>query len=114
MFCWFVGLSADDPVWDATVFCKNRDRLFDGDIATKFFASLLNLPKVRNLLSSEHFSVDGTLIEAWASMKSFVPKEGDGNPPRGKDGGGRNSWPNIPSDRSVPCCMSRIETLAGL
>ena len=76
LFRWFVGLSADDPVWDATVFCKNRDRLLDGDIAAKFFASVLNLPQVRKLLSSEHFSVDGTLIEAWASMKSFVPKDG--------------------------------------
>jgi transposase len=93
LFRWFVGLSADDPVWDATVFCKNRDRLLDGDIAAKFFASVLNLPQVRELLSSEHFSVDGTLIEAWASMKSFVPKDG-GNPPAGKDdseGGGRNA-----------------------
>jgi len=93
LFRWFVGLSADDPVWDATVFCKNRDRLLDGDIAAKFFASVLNLPQVRELLSSEHFSVDGTLIEAWASMKSFVPKGGD-NPPAGKDdseGGGRNA-----------------------
>ena len=75
LFRWFVGLSVDDPVWDATVFCKNRDRLLDGDIAAKFFAAVLNLPQVRKLLSSEHFSVDGTLIEAWASMKSFVPKE---------------------------------------
>src|ERR1700736_5074569 len=88
LFRWFVGLSADDPVWDATVFCKNRDRLLDGDIAAKFFAGVLNLPKVHKLLSSEHFSVDGTLIEAWASMKSFVPKDG-GDPPA--SGGGRNS-----------------------
>jgi transposase len=65
LFRWFVGLSADDPVWDAPVFCKNRDRLLDGDIAAEFFASVLNLPQVRNMLSSEHFSVDGTLIEAW-------------------------------------------------
>ena len=91
LFRWFVGLSADDLVWDATVFCKNRDRLLDGDIAAKFFESVLNLPDVRKLLSSEHFSVDGTLIEAWASMKSFAPKQGDGNPPSGKDGGGRNA-----------------------
>jgi transposase len=90
LFRWFVGLSADDPVWDATVFCKNRDRLLDGDIAAKFMTSVLNLPQVRKLLSSEHFSVDGTLIEAWASMKSFVPKDGGGNPPAGK-GGGRNA-----------------------
>ena len=81
LFRWFVGLSADDAVWDATVFCKNRDRLLDGDVAAKFFAGVLNLPQVRGLLSSEHFSVDGTLIEAWASMKSFVPKDGEGKPP---------------------------------
>ncbi len=95
LFRWFVGLSADDPVWDATVFCKNRDRLLDGNIAAKFFVSVLNLPQVGKLLSSEHFSVDGTLIEAWASMKSFVPKSlpsgsdqrGGGKPPSGKDGG---------------------------
>lgn len=89
LFRWFVGLSADDPVWDATVFCKNRDRLLDGDIAAKFFASVLKLPQVCRLLSSEHFSVDGTLIEAWASMKSFVAKDGD-NPPSDR-GGGRNA-----------------------
>jgi transposase len=91
LFRWFVGLSADDPVWDATVFCKNRDRLLDGDIAAKFFSRVLNLPQVRKLLSSEHFSVDGTLIEAWASMKSFVPRDGS-NPPSGQGrGGGRNA-----------------------
>jgi hypothetical protein len=93
LFRWFVGLSIDDPVWDATVFCKNRDRLLDGDIAAKFFVAVLNLPQVRKLLSSEHFSVDGTLIEAWASMKSFVPKD-DSDPPSGKhDDGcqGRNA-----------------------
>jgi len=83
LFRWFVGLSMDDPVWDATVFCKNRDRLLDGDIAAKFFVTVLNLPQVLRLLSGEHFSVDGTLIEAWASMKSFVPKDGD-DPPSGK------------------------------
>src|SRR5277367_3356418 len=93
LFRWFVGLSADDPVWDPTVFCKNRDRLLKGDIAAKFFTKVLNLAQVRQLLSSEHFSVDGTLIEAWASMKSFVPKDGS-DPPAGKgqDGsGGRNA-----------------------
>jgi hypothetical protein len=73
------------------VFCKNRDRLLDGDIAAKFFASVLNLPQVCKLLSSEHFSVDGTLIEAWASMKSFVPKDGGGKPPSGPGGGSRNA-----------------------
>jgi transposase len=91
LFRWFVGLSADDEVWHATVFCKNRDRLLDGDIAAKFMTSVLNLPQVRALLSSEHFSVDGTLIEAWASMKSFVPKDGGGKPPAAKGGGSRNT-----------------------
>jgi transposase len=88
LFRWFAGLSMDDAVWDATVFCKNRDRLLDGDIAVKFFTGILNLPQVRKLLSSEHFSVDGTLIEAWASMKSFVPKDG-GRPPAGRGRGSR-------------------------
>jgi transposase len=82
LFRWFVGLSTDDPVWDATVFCKNRDRLLNGDIAAKFFASVLNLPQVKGLLSSE----------AWASMKSFVPKDGDAPPSgKGQGGGGRNA-----------------------
>jgi transposase len=90
LFRWFVGLSADDPEWDATVFCKNRDRLLAGNIARKFMTTILNLPQVRKLLSSEHFSVDGTSIEAWASMKSFVPKDG-GKPPAAKGGGGRNA-----------------------
>jgi transposase len=87
LFRWFVGLSMDDPVWDATVFCKNRDRLLDGEVAAKFMTGVLNLPQVQKLLSSEHFSVDGTLIEAWASMKSLVPKD-DADPPR--QPGGRN------------------------
>lgn len=69
LFRWFVGLGVDDPVWDATVFGKNRDRLMDGDIARKFLEAMLAQRQVQRLLSSEHFSVDGTLIEAWASMK---------------------------------------------
>lgn len=88
LFRWFVGLSMDTPVWDATTFSKNRDRLLDGDIAREFMAAVLNQPAVRQLLSKEHFSVDGTLIEAWASMKSFRPKDGSGEPPMG---GGRNT-----------------------
>lgn len=90
LFRWFVGLSMDDAVWNPTVFCKNRDRLLDGDIAAKFFVAVLNLPQVRGLLSNEHFSVDGTLIEAWASMKSFVPKDRD-DPPAGTGGSSRNA-----------------------
>ena len=93
LFRWFVGLSIDDPVWDATVFCKNRDRLIEGDIARKFFAATLKQPRVRALLSSDHFSVDGTLIEAWASMKNFVPNDGGDEPAAGQGSasdGGRN------------------------
>ncbi len=69
LFRWFVGLGIDDPVWDATTFTKNRDRLLDGDIAAKFFAAVLDDAKVKGLLSDEHFSVDGTLVEAWASRR---------------------------------------------
>lgn len=76
LYRWFVGLSPDDPVWDPTSFTKNRDRLLDGEAFEKFMAKLLNHPDVKPLLSDEHFSVDGTLIEAWASQKSFRPKDG--------------------------------------
>lgn len=86
LFRWFVGLGVDDPVWDPTVFTKNRERLFNTEIAAEFLSGLLALPRVRKLLSRDHFSVDGTLLKAWASMKSFQPKDGSGNPP----GGGRN------------------------
>jgi len=71
----------DAPVWDVTVFTKNRDRLLAGDIARGFLAAIFVDPKVKPLLSDEHFSVDGTLIEAWASMKSFRPKDGSGESP---------------------------------
>jgi transposase len=86
LFRWFVGLGIEDPVWDATTFTKNRDRLFEADIAAQFLAAVLSQEKVKALLSSEHFSVDGTLLEAWASLKSFQPKDGSGEPP----GPGRN------------------------
>ena len=81
LFRWFVGLGVDDPVWDATTFTKNRDRLLAGEVAARFLATVLAQPKVRGLLSTEHFSVDGTLLEAWASTKSFRPKDGSGPPP---------------------------------
>jgi transposase len=71
LFRWFVGLKADDPIWDATVFTKNRQRLLDGDIARAFFERVVAQARERGLLSDEHFTVDGTLIEAWASLKSF-------------------------------------------
>ena len=92
LFRWFVGLSMDAPVWDATVFSKNRDRLIAGEIAAKFLAAVLSQARVKALLSDEHFSVDGTLVDAWASMKSFRPKDrpdddnsGDGSPPAGRN-----------------------------
>jgi transposase len=86
LFRWFVGLGVDDPVWDASTFSKNRDRLLAGEVAQRFLAELLALPEVRRLLSSEHFSVDGTLLQAWASLKSFRRKDGGDEPP----GPGRN------------------------
>jgi transposase len=88
LFRWFVGLGIDDAAWDHSVFSKNRDRLLDGDIAAKFLSAVLAQPRVKRLLSTDHFSVDGTLIEAWASMKSFKPTDGPNEPPA--DGGGRN------------------------
>jgi transposase len=92
LFRWFVGLGIDDPAWDHSTFSKNRDRLLEGDIAAKFLGAVLAQPRVKRLLSTEHFSVDGTLIEAWASMKSFRPEDGSGKPP---SGGGRNAEANF-------------------
>jgi transposase len=88
LFRWFVGIGVDDASWDHSTFSKNRDRLLEGDIAAKFLAAVLAQPRVKRLLSSDHFSVDGTLIAAWASIKSFKPRDGsDDDPPAG---GGRN------------------------
>jgi transposase len=90
LFRWFVGLPIDGEVWHPTVFTHNRDRLMEADVAHEFLAALLALPQVKKLLSSEHFSVDGTLIDAWASMKSFRPKDGSGEPPSPGRNGERN------------------------
>jgi transposase len=92
LFRWFVGLGVDDPAWDHSVFSKNRDRLLEGDIAAKFLGAVLAQPRVKKLLSTDHFSVDGTLIEAWASMKSFKSRDSSEEPP---PGGGRNSEANF-------------------
>jgi len=89
LFRWFVGLGVDEPVWDHSTFSKNRDRLLDGDIAARFLSAILAQSRVRRLLSSEHFSVDGTLVQAWASMKSFRGK--DAPDPPGGDGGRNGS-----------------------
>ena len=83
LFRWFVGLNMDDPIWDATVFSKNRDRLLEGDVAQAFFQQVLEQARRQGLVSSEHFTVDGTLLEAWASMKSYQkradpPERGSG------------------------------------
>jgi transposase len=87
LFRWFVGLAMDAPIWDVTVFTKNRERLLAGDVAAKFMAAVLGQERVKALLSDDHFSVDGTLIDAWASMKSFRAKDGGGDqPPKGRNG----------------------------
>ena len=109
LFRWFVGLSADEPAWDHSTFSKNRDRLLDGEVAAKFLAAVLTRPKVKRLLSTQHFSADGTLIEAWASLKSFKPKPGEGGgaggPPEGGAGGegdgagGRNAEVDFKGER---------------
>jgi transposase len=81
LFRWFVGLGMDEPIWDHSTFSKNRDRLLRGDIADAFFAEVLGEARAHGLLSDEHFTVDGTLLEAWASHKSFRPKDEDPPPP---------------------------------
>jgi transposase len=84
LFRWFVGMNLDEPVWDVTVFTKNRDRLLEGDVAREFLCEVVEQARQKNLTSDEHFTVDGTLIEAWASQKSFQRKDG------GTDGDGRD------------------------
>jgi len=87
LFRWFVGLNRDDAVWVPTVFSKNRDRLLEGEVAQAFFAAVLGKIRQRGLVSDEHCSVDGTLLEAWASQKSFQKKDGDGGATSGDDPG---------------------------
>src|SRR5579864_2371069 len=88
---WFVGLNADDEVWDATVFTKNRDRLLEAEVEKEFLSRVVKQVRKKGMTSDEHFTVDGTLLEAWASLKSFRPKEGKPRPPPGDPG---NSTPN--------------------
>jgi transposase len=89
LFRWFVGLAIEDPVWDHSVFSKNRDRLLEHDVIESFFTEVMTLADKAGLLSKEHFSVDGTLIQAWAGQKSFRPK--DGSDDQTPNGGGRNA-----------------------
>jgi transposase len=81
LFRWFVGMNLDEPVWDVTVFTKNRDRLLEGDVAREFLCEVVEQARKKNLTSDEHFTVDGTLIEAWASLKSFQRKDQKNTPP---------------------------------
>jgi transposase len=97
LYRWFVGLDLDDPVWDHSTFSANRDRLLNERVAQAFFAKVLGLAEWQGLVSDEHFTVDGTLIEAWASIKRFVPKDGSGKPP--EDGGLKNPTVNFKGER---------------
>jgi len=81
LFRWFVGMNLDEPVWDATVFTKNRNRLLEGDVAREFLCEVIKQAQTKGLTSDEHFTVNGTLIEAWASLKSFQRKEENNQPP---------------------------------
>ena len=108
LFRWFVGLGIDDPAWDHSTFSKNRERLLDREIAAKFLAAVLAQPRVKRLLSSEHFSVDGTLIEAWASMKSFKPKAPGGDGPAAPPPASAGATPRSTSRaRSAPTTPTR-------
>jgi Transposase domain (DUF772) len=81
LFRWFVGMNLDEPVWDVTVFTKNRNRLLEGDVAREFLCEVVKQAQAESLTSDEHFTVDGTLIEAWASLKSFHRKDQKNPPP---------------------------------
>jgi transposase len=85
LYRWFVGLEMEDAVWDHSTFSKNRERLLDHQVMPALFESVLKLARKRHLLSSEHFSVDGTLIQAWASQKSFRPRDGDDGGSSGRE-----------------------------
>lgn len=98
LFRWFVGLSSDEPAWDASSFSKNRERLLEGEIASKFLLAVLANHRVKRLLSNDHFSVDGTLIEAWAGTKSFRPKDIDDDD-KGSGAGGRNKERNFHGEK---------------
>ena len=113
LFRWFVGLGVDDPVWDASSFSKNRDRLLAGEVAQRFLAELLARPEVKRLLSSEHFSVDGTLIQAWASQKSFRRKDGGDEPPGRGATARRTSRARSARTRRTPAPPTRTRGSTG-
>ena len=112
LFRWFVGMNLDEPVWDVTVFTKNRDRLLDGDVAREFLCEVVKQAQEKKLTSDEHFTVDGTLVEAWASLKSFQPKDGKNTPPDdpGNPTVAENPDPALRSSRFT-CCPSGLESV---
>ena len=91
LYRWFIGLAIDDEVWDHSTFSKSRDRLLEHAVVERFFTEVMTLADRRKPLSKEHFSVDGTLIQAWASHKSFTPKDGNSDDANDCGGGGRNA-----------------------
>jgi transposase len=111
LYRWFVGWSADEAVWDVTVFTKNRERLLEGDIAQAFFEAVLQQAEEQHLLSDEHFTVDGTLIEAWASRRSFQEKQEP--PERGTGSGGRQTLRDTHESRSDPEARLYKKSAAG-
>ena len=118
LFKWFLDMRIDQPAFDATTFTKNRQRLLDHEVADEFFAAVVRQAKLRRYVSSDHFSVDGTLLEAWASHKSFKPKDGPptdaaGGPQRRGRSGTARSAPTTPTPRPPtprPGCIARATT----
>src|SRR5437868_13100528 len=92
LFRWFIGLNLDEQVWDATTFTKNRDRLLEADVAKQFLSEVVELARARGLVSDEHFSLDGTLLEAWASLKSYQERGPAGTSGRSRQCDGELSW----------------------
>jgi transposase len=113
LYRWFVGLSPDDPVWVPTVFSKNRDRLLAGNIAEAFFNAVLALADAHALLSHEHFTVDGTLLEGWASHKSFRPKDDPAPPPPSDEDGPGYAGRNPIGDRSRHAAHAEVASQCG-
>lgn len=123
LFRWFVGLNIDDPIWDVTVFTKNRERLLAGDIAEAYFVAVLKQARQRNLLSDDHFTVDGTLLEAWAGQKSFRRVDDDHQSPGTGTAEGSNPTVNFHREKRsnqtparpptlMPCWPARAEAVA--
>ena len=112
LFRWFVGLNMDDPVWDATVFSKNRERLLEGAVAQAFFEQVLKLARQKDLLSDEHFTVDGTLIEAWAGQKSFQKKDTAGRASARRSGQPDGGLPRREAQQPDPPVQDRSRRTA--